>query len=162
MDIRKVDEVGKALDAATAQRKTDEEQTETAETNLEAAASALTDAHQTVNTERETLERALDEWAREHRHSLKTDLREEAVAWVSEADAETAPQLRERVTERTRTAQRAIEQRSHELKTRLGALTGAIESKQVEWEQIRDERDDAPEPPPWRDRERDGRAGAPL
>ncbi|MFC3494451.1 TIGR02680 family protein [Glycomyces rhizosphaerae] len=161
-DIRKVAEAGKALDAATAQRKTDEERTETAESNLEAAATALTAAHEAVVGERAGLERSLDDWAREHGDALKVDLREEALAWAAEADAETAPHLRERAIERTRAARSAIEQRMHELRTRLGGVTGMIGSKRIEWEQIRDERDDAPPPPHWRDRHRDGRAGAPL
>ena len=103
------------------------------ETNLEAAAAALTDAHEAVGAQREALERSMDDWAREHRSALKLDLREEALAWAAEADAESAPHLRERATERTLAAPSAIEQRLHQLKTRLGGVTGTIGSKRVEW-----------------------------
>jgi uncharacterized protein (TIGR02680 family) len=161
-DIRNVSKAGEALDSATFQRKTAEERAETAESNFEAATVDLAAAHQAVDTERASLEQTLDEWAREHRAALKTDLRDAALNWAAEADAETAPQLRERATEYTRAARSAIERSRHDLQTRLTGLRNAIEQKQTEWERIRDEHDDAPAPPTWRDQGRGERTGAPL
>ncbi|WP_199041694.1 TIGR02680 family protein [Glycomyces salinus] len=161
-DIRNVTEAGEALDAAAVQRETAEKRAETAESNLEAAAAELAAANRAVDTERESLERALEEWAREYRDALKTDLRGEALAWAAEADAETAAHLRERATERTQAARSAIGRRTHGLQSQLDGVRSAIDAKQSEWERIRGEHDDAPDAPTWRDRGRGERAGAPL
>lgn len=161
-DIRKVAEAADALDSATRERKTAEERAETAETNLEAATGELAAAHREVDSERESLARALDEWALEYHGALGTDLREEALEWAAETDTETATHLRERATERTRAARSAIERRTHGLQARLDRVRSEVETKRSEWKRIRDEHDDAPTPPAWRDQSRAQRAGAPL
>ncbi|THV42161.1 TIGR02680 family protein [Glycomyces buryatensis] len=161
-DIRRVGEAGKALDTAISQRETAEEKAAAAESNLDAAAEALVHAHEAVIAERDSLERNLEDWAWDHRNALRIDLREEVVSWAAEADVETAPHLRERATERTHATRGEIEQRMHGLKARLGGVEDAIEAKQTEWERIRDEHDEAPDAPHWRDEGRDGRPGAPF
>ncbi|MCH7231060.1 TIGR02680 family protein [Glycomyces sp. L485] len=161
-DMRLVGEAVSALDAEAARRGHAEESASAAEVALESALAALTAAHGSVDAERETLEEQLRLWAGEHREALRTDLGEEIAGWVAAVEAESAPSLRERATERTRAAREDIQRRRHELSVHLSGVEETVARTQAAWESVRDEHQDAPEAPRWRDDGRAGRDGAPL
>ncbi|WP_335991022.1 TIGR02680 family protein [Glycomyces sp. MUSA5-2] len=161
-DIREVETAAANSDAADARRGRAETETGRATEALDTAVAALGTAHTAVNTEREALEGRVREWARAAAEALGVDLKAEAPDWVAEADAETAPTLRDLAIDRTRSHRKSVEDRKHHASVELAGVRQAVGKKQAEAEAVRGEHDDAPKPPGWRDGSRPDRAGVPL
>ncbi|WP_158299915.1 TIGR02680 family protein [Glycomyces paridis] len=161
-DTQKVASAAADSDAADARRGRAETQMGSAAEALDTAVMTLRAAHTAVNVEREALEERVHEWARDSAEALGVDLRAEVPDWVADADVESAPKLRDLAVDRTRRHRKTIEDRKHHASVELAGIRQVIEKKQTEAEAVRNEHDDAPKPPEWRDRSRPGRAGAPL